>query len=536
MRAAVGDRLVIQGHHLGNPSGVGHLGSEILLAHGRDSPTSERRDHEFPACAWGREHAARSVVRLHQVEVQALAPQRLEALIGPERSEQFEKTAASARELLAGRRVLNVNSTARGGGVAELLQTLLAYARGVGVDARWVVIDCDSSFFEITKRIHNRLYGAPGDGGPLGPSQHARYEETMRHNAEELTSLARKDDIVILHDPQTAGLADAARSLGATVVWRCHVGRDTPNEYTEEAWAFLRPYVADVDAYVFSRTEFAPPWVDEARLHLVPPSIDPFSAKNQPLDEPTTHGILQYVGLLSGQGDPPTVSFSRRDGSPGRIDRAVDILQTGPPPPPQAPLVVQVSRWDRMKDMTGVLHGFAEHLHADTDVHLALVGPAVHGVADDPEASQVLDECIHAWRELPHAMRSRVHLACVPMSDPDEAAMIVNALQRHASVVTQKSLAEGFGLTVTEAMWKRRPIVASHVGGIADQITDHQHGLLIDDPTDLDAFGSAVRALLDDAVLADNLAGSAHQRALEEFLGDRHLERYARLFVGLSSP
>jgi len=473
---------------------------------------------------------------LRQVEVAALVPQRLETLVGAERSEQFERTAAAARDVLAGRRVLNVNSTARGGGVAELLQTLLAYARGVGVDARWVVIDCDASFLEITKRIHNGLYGAPGDGGLLGPSAHWRYEETMRRNAEDLASLVRKGDIVILHDPQTAGLADAARAAGATVVWRCHVGCDTPNQYTEEAWAFVRPYVADVDAYVFTRAEFAPAWVDPTRLYVIPPSIDPFSAKNQPMDEATTRGILQYVGLLSGQGDPPTVSFFRRDGSPGRIDRAVDILQTGPPPPPQAPLVVQVSRWDRMKDMTGVLRGFAEHLHADRDVHLALVGPAVHGVDDDPEAGQVLDECVDAWRELPHAMRSRVHLACVPMHDPDEAAMIVNALQRHASVVTQKSLAEGFGLTVTEAMWKRRPIVASRVGGIVDQINDHQHGLLIDDPTDLHAFGRAVRVLLDDPVLADTLAGSAHQRALEEFLGDRHLERFAELFVALSAP
>lgn len=472
---------------------------------------------------------------LRQIEVEALAPQRLEALIGAARSEQFERTAASARDLLAGRRVLNVNSTARGGGVAELLQTLLAYARGVGVDARWVVIDCDAGFLEITKRIHNGLYGGPGDGRVLGPAAHERYEEVMRRNAEALASLIRKDDIVILHDPQTAGLADAVRATGAHVVWRCHLGRDTPNAYTEEAWEFVRPYVADVDAYVFTRAEFAPPWVDTARLHVIPPSIDPFSAKNQPVDEATTLGILQYVGLLSGQGDPPTVSFARRDGSPGRIDRAVDILQTGPPPPPEAPLVIQASRWDRMKDMAGVLRGFAEYVHADTDVHLTLVGPAVHGVDDDPEASEVLDECINAWRELPHAMRTRVHLACVPMHDPDEAAMIVNALQRHATVVTQKSLAEGFGLTVTEAMWKRRPIVASRVGGIVDQISDHQHGLLIDNPTDLDAFGRAVRALLDDPILAEDLAEAAHQRALEEFLGDRHLEHYAQLFVALFS-
>ena len=195
--------------------------------------------------------------------------------------------------------------------------------------------------------------------------------------------------------------------------------------------------------------------------------------------------------------------------------------------------MVQASRWDRIKDMAGVLRGFADHL-GGSDAHLALVGPAVHGVDDDPEAGPVLDECVRAWRDLPQAVRARVHLACVPMHDPDEAAMIVNALQRHARVVTQKSLAEGFGLTVTEAMWKRRPIVASRVGGIVDQITHGEQGLLIDDPADLDAFGTALRHLLEDEQLADRLATAAYQRAYEEFLGDRHLARYGRLFASLA--
>jgi trehalose synthase len=472
------------------------------------------------------------VVNVRDVEVHALSPQRFAALVGAERAEQFEQAAARTRELLTGRRVLNVNSTANGGGVAELLQTLLAYARGAGVDAQWVVIEADGGFFEITKRIHNRLYGSEGDGGPLGSAEHARYEEVMRANAAELSTLAREGDIVILHDPQTAGLAHVARATGATVVWRCHVGRDTPNERTAEGWQFLRPYVEEADAYVFSRAEFAPDWVDRERLHVIPPSIDPFSAKNQPLADEAVRGILQYVGLLGGRADPPTVAFSRRDGSPGRIERRVDLLQTGPPPPPQAPLVMQASRWDRIKDMVGVLRGFAEHLDG-SDAHLALVGPAVLGVDDDPEGGPVLDECMRAWRDLPQALRARVHLACVPMDDPDEAAMIVNALQRHARVVTQKSLAEGFGLTVTEAMWKSRPVVASRVGGIVDQITDGEHGLLIDDPHDLDAFGRAVRGLLEDEPLADRLAGAAYQRVHEEFLGDRHLERYADLFNAL---
>ena len=462
----------------------------------------------------------------------ALDPERLEALIGPSRAGEFRRTATAAREFLAGRRVLNINSTANGGGVAELLQTLLSYARGVGVDTQWLVIEAERPFFEITKRIHNHLYGSPGDGGPLGPAEHAAYEEVMRANVDALATYARAGDIVILHDPQTAGLASAVRNTGAKIVWRCHVGRDTPNDHTAKGWEFVRRYVEDVDAFVFSRAEFAPAWVDRERLFVIPPSIDPFSAKNQPLSDDTVLGILQYVGLLGGNADPPTVGFSRRDGSPGRIDRRVDILQTGPPPPPHIPLVIQASRWDRVKDMTGVLHGFTRHVDG-SDAHLTLVGPAVHGVDDDPEAGPALDECMEAWGELPEVLRTRVHLACVPMHDPDEAAIIVNALQRHAAVVTQKSLAEGFGLTVTEAMWKRRPIVASRVGGIADQIVDGEHGLLIDDPLDLDAFGEAVHRLVVDRPYAEQLAGAAYQRAFEEFLGDRHLERYAALFTSL---
>ena len=470
---------------------------------------------------------------VRQVEVEALAPERLEALIGPERAQRFQDTAAAARTFLAGRRVLNVNSTAAGGGVAELLLTLLAYARGVGIDTRWVVIDGDRPFFEITKRIHNRLYGAPGDSGPLGQAEHAVYEQTLHANRDGLLSLIKPDDIVVLHDPQTAGLAREARLAGGIVVWRCHIGRDTPNRYSDEGWEFVRPYIEEADGFVFSRAEFIPPWIDGARSRVIPPSIDPFSAKNQDLDQTTVRLILQYTGLLAGAANPPTVGFSRRDGSPGRIDRRADILQTGPPPPPEAPLVVQVSRWDRMKDMPGVLRGFVDHLDGTRDAHLCLVGPAVHGVEDDPEAGEVLDECIQAWQELPATARSRVHLACIPMHDPDEAAIITNALQRHATVVTQKSVAEGFGLTVTEAMWKGRPVVASRIGGIADQITDHEDGLLIDDPTDLDAFGGAVRLLLEDPDLAARLGEAAHQHVEDEYLGDRHLERYAQLFATL---
>jgi trehalose synthase len=331
-------------------------------------------------------------------------------------------------------------------------------------------------------------------------------------------------------------LAAKVRRAGASVVWRCHVGVDVPDQHVSEAWDFLHPYLDDLDAYVFSRRAFAPPWVDADRLHVIAPSIDPFSAKSYEMTSDEAVRVLRHVGLLAGGGRPPSTPFRRRDGSPGRVDRHADILQTGPPPPSDTPLVIQASRWDRMKDMEGVMAGFAQHVDGMGDAHLVLAGPSVSGVADDPESGRVLDACQQAWRRLPHAARSRVHLACVPMRDPDEAAAIVNALQRHAAVVTQKSLAEGFGLTVAEAMWKSRPIVASAVGGIVDQIVDGQHGLLIADPCDLAAFGAAISRLLEDPALARRLGAAARQRASEEFLPDRHLEQWATLIGRALAP
>ncbi|MGZ4310037.1 MAG: glycosyltransferase, partial [Gaiellaceae bacterium] len=439
-----------------------------------------------------------------------------------------------AREALAGSSVLNVNSTGAGGGVAEMLQTLLSYARGAGIDTRWLVIEGDPAFFAITKRIHNGLYGSPGDGGELGPAEHRRYERVLQENAYELLALIRPGDVVVVHDPQPAGLIAAAKSAGARVVWRCHVGLDRPNQWSERSWEFLRPYLAEAEAIVVSRAAFAPPWADPAQVHVIHPSIDPFSAKNEALSLRNARLALSYVGLLDGSIEtPPAVSFARRDGSPGRINRRVDVVQTGPPAPADVPLVVQVSRWDRMKDMPGVMSGFVQHVDPSLGAHLLLCGPVVTGVADDPEAGEVLDECTGLWRELPHAARSRVYLACIPMADPDENAAIVNAIQRHASVVVQKSLAEGFGLTVAEAMWKRKPVVASAVGGIVDQIEDGIHGLLVDDPADLGAFGTAVESLLRDRDDAAQLAENGRRRVIDEFLGDRHLEQYGRLFEQL---
>ncbi len=462
----------------------------------------------------------------------AMGTDRLADLLGTQRLQHFTDYAARVRGLIDGSTIWNINSTAAGGGVAEMLRALLPWARGVGIDTRWLVIEGDPTFFTVTKRLHNRLYGFVGDRGPLGERERACYDETLAANAEDLRALIRPGDTVILHDPQTAGLVETMREAGAHVVWRCHIGRDASNGYTDEGWAFLREDILRADAVIFSRKQFIPSWLPSDRVMLIPPSLDPFSPKNQDLSPDMVRRILVHVGLLGGHGEAGTFPlFLRTDGSPGRVDRHADILQSGPPPSPDVPLVVQVSRWDHAKDMAGVLEAFAAHLPGHEDAHLLLAGPSVSGVEDDPEGGQVLQECVGAWQSLPHSVRGRVHLACLPMRDLEENAAIVNALQRHAAVVTQKSLAEGFGLTVVEAMWKARPVVASAVGGICDQVVDGETGFLVEDATDLDAFGTAVGRLLSDPEMAAQFGKAGQRRSRELFLGDVHLERWAELML-----
>ncbi|HEY5155804.1 MAG TPA: glycosyltransferase [Acidimicrobiales bacterium] len=472
-------------------------------------------------------------VGLQEVQVGPVAPARLELIIGQERAARFEAAAAATRSFLGDRVVFNVNSTAAGGGVAELLQTLLASVGGVGIEARWLVIEGDAEFFAITKRIHNHLYGTPGDGGDLGPLEHERYQETLAANARELVDLVRPGDVVLLHDPQTAGLAPYLAGAGVGLVWRCHVGLDTPNEHSQRGWNFLRRYLEDVPAFVFSCEQFAPPWLPRDRVFVIPPSIDPFSAKNEALSEADVGLTLQMVGLLQGGTGRSPGPFSRRDGSFGQVGRPVDLVGTGPPPPADVPVVLQASRWDALKDMPGVMTGFAHNLADMGAAHLVLAGPSVDGVADDPEAAAVLGECLTLWGALPASARARIHLACISMSDSDEAASVVNALQRHAAVVTQKSLAEGFGLTVTEAMWKARPVIGSAVGGIVDQIIPGETGYLLADPADLATFAGRVATLLADPAEADRMGRNGWQQASERFLGDRHLQQWAQVLTQL---
>jgi trehalose synthase len=446
------------------------------------------------------------------------------------------------RRAVGGARLWNVNSTSQGGGVAEMLSSLLPYAAGAGIAVRWMVVDGDDRFFEVTKRIHNRLHDDPGDEGPLGPTERARYDRTLATEGEALQALVEPGDVVVLHDPQTAGLAPRLVAHGARVAWRCHVGIDAPSGLARSAWDFLRDHVVQASRLVFTRHAYVWDGLPPDRVEVVAPCIDVLSPKSQPLDDATRDAILQAGGLLDGAagdgagGDDVDPAY-RVDGRRHLVRRRAAVVEEAPLPP-DARLVVQVSRWDRLKDPTGLVSAFADHGPGRHDrpgaAHLVVAGPAVDGVSDDPESAATFAEVRKRWHDLAPGPRGRVHLACIPMDDLDENAAIVNALQRRADVIVQKSRAEGFGLTVAEAMWKRRPTVASRVGGVQDQIVHGESGILVDDPDDLPAFGRALDDLLADDAHRARLGDAAHRRVCDRYLPLHHFAAEAALVTALS--
>ena len=223
-------------------------------------------------------------------------------------------------------------------------------------------------------------------------------------NAAGLTAWIRPGDVVLLHDPQTAGLAAPLAQLGARVVWRCHIGVNWQNDVTQAAWEFLRPHLAAAETYVFSRREYVPSWIPASQAWIIPPSIDPFSPKNQQLNADTVLAILAKLGVLDGVAPTAPASFVRRDGDMDLVTRPAAITGDGRPGPDD-PVLVQVSRWDHLKDMAGVMRGFADHVVPGGDGYLMLVGPAVKDVSDDPEGAAVYGECVLQWRDLSPAAR-----------------------------------------------------------------------------------------------------------------------------------
>lgn len=443
----------------------------------------------------------------------------------------------SLPDSLRGRRVVHINSTSAGGGVAEMLGFLVPLFNAAGLQCHWAVLTAGPRFFKITKRIHNGLHGSIGDRGCLSETEHQHFQEVSSTNLEALDRLLGlgKGDIVIAHDPQTCGLLQGLRDRHVSVVWRCHIGSDVSSTYSDRAWEFLRPYLGPAQALVFTRRAYVPDWVHSSKVVIMAPSINPYSPKNQDMSPDQALGILYHVGILQGDGlHHRPRHYTRLDGTQAMVERHADILHAGPLPLAEQAMVVQVSRWDHLKDMKGVMRAFADHvLAAHPDAHLVLAGPTVHAVVDDPEAVEAYADTLDMWRTLPHFQRNRVQLVCLPMADLQENAAIVNALQRHATVVVQKSLCEGFSLTVSEALYKYKPVVASAVGGILDQITDRAQGLLLACPLDLAGCGHAINTLLDDPELRQALGARGHSRVQQEFLPTRHVLQYVDLFTKL---
>lgn len=474
---------------------------------------------------------------VNEVKIRSRQVESFSEILGDERMEEIRNLGADLKRRLAGRIIWNVNSTAAGGGVAEMLHTILSYARGLGVDTRWLVIGGNSDFFRITKRIHNALHGESGDGSALDDNARRIYEQVTGNNWQELKEHVGTGDIVILHDPQTAGLVPWLTQRGISVIWRCHIGNDVKSTQGDLAWNFLAPYLKRSEAFIFSRFAYLPDVLYHGRCLVVSPTIDPFSPKNQDMDPVTARSILAHLGVLAGNSGNGSRSFILGDGNTATVERRAEVIREGEPPGPDASLVVQVSRWDRLKDPVGVVRGFVRSISQGGADHaeLVLAGPSVKAVADDPEGAEVFQDVLDFWKSLSSEDRARIQLVNLPMDDLQENAAMVNALQRHAAIVIQKSLREGFGLTVTEAMWKGRPVVASAVGGIQDQIEHGVSGLLLRDPEDAGALAGAITQILGNTGFARRLGRNARRRVAQNYLGLNLLEEYDDLLERIDS-
>jgi trehalose synthase len=376
---------------------------------------------------------------------------------------------------LSGAKVVHVNSTRVGGGVAEILTKLVPLMGELGIAAHWEIITGDSQFFECTKGMHNTLQG---NQLPLGDSLLRVYEETNAHNAETLRPRLQDADFVFIHDPQPAALLPHFPDRSGKWIWRCHIDASHP---FRPVWKYLRQFVAPYDASIFSLAAFAQELPHPQ--YLVPPSIDPLSDKNIELP---VEGVARILAKY-------------------QLD-------------PQRPLLVQVSRFDRFKDPLGVIRAYRLAKGFVPSLQLVLAGG---GATDDPEGEAVL-------REVQAAARSDADIHVLLL--PPDAHLEINALQRAADIVLQKSLREGFGLTVTEAMWKGKPVIGGNVGGIRLQVVNHHTGFLVNTP---EGAALRIRYLLHQPDKVAAMGAKARQLVRDNFLITRHLREYLTLMVAL---
>jgi trehalose synthase len=372
---------------------------------------------------------------------------------------------------LTGKVVQNISSTFVGGGVAEILNRMIPLLGQLGVDARWNVIKGSGQFFQVTKKFHNALHDRPGK---ITKEDFSLFLETTQKN---IKGLKLYGDVIFVHDPQPVGLITQKKELGGKWVWRCHVDLSHPNQ---KVWNFLRPFVVQYDAAVFS----APAFSHELpiRQFLIPPSIDPLSDKNKELDQPTIDSVLAKYAI-----------------------------------PTDKPIIAHISRFDYLKDPVGVIQAF-ELVRKSIDCRLVFAGGTA---SDDPESDKVLAEVRERAGDNPD-----IHILFIPTGSDIE----INALQRASTVVVQKSHREGFGLTVTEALWKAKPVVAAAVGGIPLQVRNKFTGLL---SHGIEGTAYAIRQLLTNPDYARWLGENGREHVKYNFLVTRHLRDYLLLFLAL---
>lgn len=451
---------------------------------------------------------------------------------------------------LSNRTVWMINSAARGGGVAEMLPRLVSLLRELGVDTRWVVITPDNpEFFALTKRLHNLLHGS---GDPeLGPRERTLYDATSDELAAAFIGMIGPKDLVVVHDPQPAGVgARLKRALGTRCVWRCHIGVDEDSPQTRAAWAFLR---ADVDAYdqtVFTAPEYIPPFLGSGAA-IIPPALDPFSHKNRRLSPHKLTGVLVCGGLTASHHPTlaePFMGAARRLEAGSGFVPALDHAGLGLL---FRPVVTQISRWDRLKGFAPLLEAFVRlkreadrFAGSDRDreririVRLVLAGPDADSVRDDPEAQDVLETICRRYLTLPRELHEDIAVLQLPMVSTKENALMVNALQRCSTVVAQCSLREGFGLTVTEAMWKGIAVLGSSACGIRHQIEDRVHGRRVADPRDAEELAGALAEMLNQPYEREHWGARARRRVHDEFLVFAQVRRWLELLasVGQEPP
>ena len=455
---------------------------------------------------------------------------------------RLEERARILAEPLKGRRVWMVNSTSRGGGIAEMLPRMISLFGELGVDMEWAVLETDrAAFFELTKNLHNLIHGE----GRVGEVHDARalYEEVNRENAEALAMHIRPEDILVVHDPQPMAMgSQLKRRFGVPAIWRCHIGVDEDLPETRDAWDFLAPYANAYDRAVFTAEEYVPAYF-RGRYRVIHPAIDPFSHKNRDLSAHKHMGVACNAGLAHAYAPvltPPFEHPAQRYWGGGVWEPADNGEELGLF---YRPIILQVSRWDRLKGWAPLLEAFVRlksqnweganprHRRRIDILRLVLAGPDPSAVADDPEALGVLEELEKRVDNLPNPLLRDVALLSLPMLSAKENALMVNALQRCATVVVQNSLREAFGLTATEAMWKSMPLLVSSACGLRQQVRDGIEGRVIQDANDSAELAAVLDEMLRDPKGRSTMGIAAQLRVHEKFLVFKQIQSWLEVLA-----